>query len=232
MQRAKLIIAPASKIGRACVQVALLAVEIEEHEGGRARDAGRASDGEKAEKPCAATVSGLRPIAPAGGVSAGAARSAGDITQFRHNQAEVCRLGRDVSAVCARMIACETWFGLRGSPGVTKRETAMWRGLSLGGFLAAAVAGIGFANGASAATIDKFSPQGEVRAVRQVAVRFSEDIVKFGDPGVKNSAATPFTIECTEPGQGRWLDSRAWVFDFNRDLPPGIRCSLDRRAHV
>ena len=102
---------------RAGVQVALVAVEIEEHEGGRARDAGRASDGEKAEKPCAATISGLRPIAPAGGVSAGAARSAGDITQFRHNQAEVCRLGRDVSAVCARMITCETWFGLRGSPG-------------------------------------------------------------------------------------------------------------------
>ena len=108
----------------------------------------------------------------------------------------------------------------------------MWRGLSLGGLLAAAVAGIAFANGAFAATIDKFSPQGEVRAVRQVAVRFSEDIVKFGDPGLKNSAATPFAIECSEPGQGRWLDSRAWVFDFTRDLPPGIKCNFKLKPEL
>ena len=73
-----------------------------------------------------------------------------------------------------------------------------------------------------AATIDKFSPQGEVRAVRQVAVRFSEDVVKFGDP----AAQTPFNIECSETGQGRWLDARAWVFDFTRDLPPGVKCSF------
>ena len=93
----------------------------------------------------------------------------------------------------------------------------MWRVLWAGGRLAAAVTAIVSTGGAVAATIDKFSPQGEVRAVRQVAVRFSEDVVKFGDPGLKNSAPTPFNIECSEAGQGRWLDSRAWVFDFNRD---------------
>ena len=77
-------------------------------------------------------------------------------------------------------------------------------------------------SGAQAATIDKFSPQGEVRAMRQVAVRFSEDIVKFGDL----QSPTPFNIECSETGQGRWLDARAWVFDFTRDLPPGVKCSF------
>ncbi len=75
---------------------------------------------------------------------------------------------------------------------------------------------------AQAASVDKFSPQGEVRAVRQVAVRFSEDVVKFGDP----KAPTPFNIDCSETGQGRWLDARGWVFDFKRDLPPGVKCSF------
>ncbi len=81
-------------------------------------------------------------------------------------------------------------------------------------------------DGARAATIERFSPQGEIRSVRQVVARFSEDMVKFGEPGLKNSAPTPFTIDCSEIGQGRWVDSRAWVFDFARDLPPGIKCSF------
>ena len=32
------------------------------------------------------------------------------------------------------------------------------------------------------ATVDVFSPQGEVKGVRQVAARFSDAIVAFGDP--------------------------------------------------
>ena len=75
------------------------------------------------------------------------------------------------------------------------------------------------AGAAQGAMVERFSPQGEVRAVRQVAVRFSEDVVKFGDP----KAPTPFSIECAEAGQGRWLDGRNWVFDFSRDLAPGVR---------
>jgi uncharacterized protein YfaS (alpha-2-macroglobulin family) len=88
-----------------------------------------------------------------------------------------------------------------------------WLSLLLAGALA---------QGAQAATVERFSPQGEIRSVRQVAVRFSEDMVKFGDP----RAPSPFAIDCAETGQGRWLDARAWVFDFNRDLPPGLRCAF------
>ena len=77
-----------------------------------------------------------------------------------------------------------------------------------------------------AATVERFSPQGEVRAVRQVVVRFSEEVVRFGDP----KAAAPFAIDCAEAGQGRWLDGRNWVFDFSRDLAPGIRCSFKLKA--
>ncbi len=83
-----------------------------------------------------------------------------------------------------------------------------------------------------AATVERFSPQGEIRSVRQVAVRFSEEMVKFGDPGLKNSAPVPFAIECSETGQGRWLDGRAWVFDFSRDLPPGVKCSFKLKPEV
>ena len=99
----------------------------------------------------------------------------------------------------------------------------MWRDVLMG-----VVLGLAVQTGAHAATIEKFSPQGDIRSVRQVAVRFSEDMVKFGDP----KAPTPFAIDCSETGQGRWLDSRAWVFDFKRDLPPGIRCGFKLKPEV
>ena len=95
--------------------------------------------------------------------------------------------------------------------------------LRVAGILACLFSGV-----AQAATVERFSPQGEVRAVRQVAVRFSEDVVKFGD----SKAPTPFGIDCVEAGQGRWLDGRNWVFDFARDLPPGVRCSFKLKAET
>jgi hypothetical protein len=75
---------------------------------------------------------------------------------------------------------------------------------------------------AAAATIQTFSPQGEIRTVRQVAARFSESMVKFGD----KDAPHPFAVTCGEPGRGRWIDDRNWVYDFEHDLPPGTRCSF------
>ena len=67
-----------------------------------------------------------------------------------------------------------------------------------------------------------FSPQGEVKGVRQVAARFSEPMVPFGDPRL----ADPFDVDCPQPGAGRWADQKNWVFDFERDLPAGVRCSF------
>jgi uncharacterized protein YfaS (alpha-2-macroglobulin family) len=72
------------------------------------------------------------------------------------------------------------------------------------------------------AAVEVFSPQGEVKGVRQVAVRFSEPMVSFGDPRL----AEPFDIDCAEKGAGRWADQKNWVFDFERDLPAGMRCSF------
>ena len=68
------------------------------------------------------------------------------------------------------------------------------------------------------APVEIFSPQGEVKKVRQVMARFSEQMVPFGDP----RELSPFEIKCPENGQARWADGRNWVYDFERDLPAGV----------
>ena len=86
--------------------------------------------------------------------------------------------------------------------------------------LALAVVACGEAAAEETATIEVFSPQGTVKGVRQVAVRFSHQMVAFGDPRLPD----PFDIECPEPGVARWADARNWVYDFERDLPAGVAC--------
>ncbi len=75
---------------------------------------------------------------------------------------------------------------------------------------------------AHAAEVEFFSPSGEVKKVRQVAVRFSEQMVAFGDPREVN----PFDISCPAAGKGRWADQRNWIYDFDNDLPAGIACTF------
>ncbi len=79
---------------------------------------------------------------------------------------------------------------------------------------------------AASAPVEIFSPQGEVKKVRQVTARFSEQMVPFGDP----RELSPFEISCPEKGQGRWADGRNWVYDFERDLPAGLSCSFRFKA--
>ena len=78
---------------------------------------------------------------------------------------------------------------------------------------------------ATAAEIEFFSPQGEVKKVRQVAVRFSAQMVAFGDP----REVAPFDVACPVAGKGRWADQRNWVYDFEHDLPAGIACRFTVR---
>lgn len=84
-------------------------------------------------------------------------------------------------------------------------------------------------------SVEFFSPQGTVKNVRQVKVRFSAPMVSYGDPRVES----PFMIDCLISGNSRWADDRNWVHDFSTDLPAGIECrfllksglsSLDGRA--
>jgi alpha-2-macroglobulin len=77
-----------------------------------------------------------------------------------------------------------------------------------------------FAGGA--AEVKTFSPQGVVKGVRQATATFSEPMVPFGDPRL----ADPFTVQCPAKGQGRWIDSRTWAYDFTADLPGGVGCEF------
>jgi hypothetical protein len=92
--------------------------------------------------------------------------------------------------------------------------------------IAAALLAAACAAGAGAATIQTFSPQGEIAKVRQVRATFSESMVRFGDPRLPS----PFDNACanTTPvaGSGRWVDDKTWVYDFKDDVPAGVRCEF------
>ena len=81
---------------------------------------------------------------------------------------------------------------------------------------------------AQAANVNSFSPQGDVAQVRQARAAFSEAMVNFGDP----KAATPFDVNCPVAGSPRWADAKNWVYDFERDVPPGMRCSFTLKAGI
>ena len=78
------------------------------------------------------------------------------------------------------------------------------------------------------ARLEMFSPSGYAKDVRQVTARFSEAMVALGDPG----RLDPFTVDCEIPGNGRWIDERNWVYDFDYDVPGAVRCRFSPRAHV
>ena len=80
------------------------------------------------------------------------------------------------------------------------------------------------ATAARAATVQTFSPQGEIARVRQVRATFSEPMVRFGDPRLP----APFDLRCNPgaTGSGRWVDDKTWVFDFNQDVAAGTQCSV------
>lgn len=81
-----------------------------------------------------------------------------------------------------------------------------------------------------AAKVESFSPQGQIKDVRQVVARFSQPMVSFGDP----RSEAPFDIACAalgaNSGRGRWADARNWLYDFEQDLPAGIECTFKTKA--
>ncbi len=87
--------------------------------------------------------------------------------------------------------------------------------------LAAVMAALG-ATAAQAASVQVFTPTGSVKDVRQVAARFSANMVALGDPRLSD----PFDVTCAGKGKGRWADQRNWVYDFEEDLPGGLVCKF------
>ncbi|WP_250451692.1 Ig-like domain-containing alpha-2-macroglobulin family protein [Caballeronia sp. ATUFL_M2_KS44] len=87
---------------------------------------------------------------------------------------------------------------------------------------------------ADAARAVSVSPQGKVAQVRQVVVKFDEAMTPLGNP----NAAAPAKLACdgapaaATAGSARWIDQKTWAFDFNADLPPGVRCAVDLNAGI
>ena len=86
---------------------------------------------------------------------------------------------------------------------------------------------VGIAAESPGARVIQFAPQGTVKNVRQVTAAFSEPMVPFGDP---RATRDPFDVDCAEKGKGRWVFSKTWAYDFDRDLPAGVRCTFRLRA--
>ncbi len=103
----------------------------------------------------------------------------------------------------------------------------MVRWIVLAALLSSGAAGA--ADNGKAPRVVQFSPRGVVKNVRQVTARFSEPMVPLGDP---RSRVAPFVIDCVEKGAARWVDSRTWAFDFDRDLPAGTRCTFTVRSDL
>ncbi len=76
--------------------------------------------------------------------------------------------------------------------------------------------------------ITSVTPQGEVASVRQVVAKFDQPAIDFGDP----KAPAPLIVRCIDAqagkGTGRWTSAKQWVYDFDDDLPPGVRCTIAR----
>lgn len=77
-------------------------------------------------------------------------------------------------------------------------------------------------------TVEQFSPQGTVSNIRQVSARFSEQVVTFGDPRL----VEPFDINCPEKGSGHWVDGKNWTYDFEHNLPAGVKCVFSVKSDL
>ncbi len=75
----------------------------------------------------------------------------------------------------------------------------------------------------------RFSPKGTVKNVRQVTAQFSEPMVPLGRAfGV----TMPFIVDCPQKGSARSIDTARWAYDFDHDLPAGIRCTFRLRPDL
>ncbi|MFN2426013.1 MAG: hypothetical protein ABR587_06160, partial [Candidatus Binatia bacterium] len=85
------------------------------------------------------------------------------------------------------------------------------------------------ASSLAAAAVERFSPQGHVKAPQQVTAVFSAAMVPFGD---LRDVAPPFEIACGSKGTSRWIDAQTWAFHFESPLPSGLRCTFTLRADL
>nr|BFD61583.1 MG2 domain-containing protein [Bdellovibrio sp. HM001] len=72
--------------------------------------------------------------------------------------------------------------------------------------------------------VSTFTPQGYVKSVEQIRIEFAKPMVKFGELNLE----APAQSSCLDfkKGQGRWIDTRNWVFDYKEPLAGGLSCEV------
>src|ERR1700740_2543820 len=81
---------------------------------------------------------------------------------------------------------------------------------------------------AAPSTVD-FGPVDTHRELRQIWLRFSDDMVALGDDKAPDAA----DIACqgtAEVAKGHCLDGKRWVAEFAKPLDDGIACEVKPRA--
>lgn len=76
--------------------------------------------------------------------------------------------------------------------------------------------------------VKNVTPQGYTKTVEQVRIEFSQPMVRFGDIKLD----FPAESSCFKNGQGRWIDTKNWVFDFDTSLSGGTSCSIQVMGKV
>lgn len=87
---------------------------------------------------------------------------------------------------------------------------------------------LGLAGQAGAVTVSRVSPQGDVANVRQITVVFAQAVAPLGDLRQED----PFSVNCqgsVPRGAGRWSTDKVWLYDFEDDVGPGVRCAIEPR---
>ena len=96
-----------------------------------------------------------------------------------------------------------------------------------------------FGSSLFAADVLSFSPQGDVKDIKQVVVKFKTEMVAMGDP---KEGTDIFDIKCIG-GDGqkisklteyslRWADGKTWILDFSQPLDAGINCEFKLKYDV
>ncbi len=100
---------------------------------------------------------------------------------------------------------------------------SIWRRMAM------SVLALGLVGASQAASVARMSPMGAVSAVRQITVVFAQSVAPLGDIRQDD----PFTVNCqgdVPKGAGRWSTDKVWVYDFEDDVGPGVRCQITSRA--
>ena len=58
----------------------------------------------------------------------------------------------------------------------------------------------------------------DTAGISRFTLRFSAPMVPLGQQ------STPLAMSCAVPGQGRWIDTQTYVWEFARPLPAGLSC--------